>query len=151
MKHIVYPVLIGFLLGCTSSSNKDIAVDTTTDSETDEIVTPSGLRYTMVTEGSGPRVENGKQITTHCILTLEDGSVVWSSRDDGQEFVFVQGETPLIAGFTEILSYMKEGDRLNVFIPSELGYGSRGRNPIPPNTNLLYDIEVLKVEDRPDL
>jgi FKBP-type peptidyl-prolyl cis-trans isomerase len=46
---------------------------------------------------------------------------------------------------------MKEGDRLKVHIPSQLGYGPAGRGSIPPNANLIFDIEVLTVGERSDL
>jgi FKBP-type peptidyl-prolyl cis-trans isomerase len=136
-----------FSISCNSTSNKEIA----NEGNSDEITTASGLTYSMIQNGSGPKVENGKEVTTHCILTLEDGTLIWSSRDDGREYTFVQGVTSHLTGFEEVLSYMKEGDRLKVAIPGNLGYGPNGRDPIPPNATLIYDIEVLKVADRSDL
>jgi peptidylprolyl isomerase len=148
-KFFLLVLTVYLIVSCTSSSRQEIA--DASDSGTDEITTGSGLRYTMIQNGSGPEVENGKKITTHCILTLEDGTLIWSSRDDGREYVFVHGVTSHIPGFEEALSYMKEGDRLKVHIPSQLGYGPAGRGSIPPNANLIFDIEVLTVGERSDL
>jgi peptidylprolyl isomerase len=145
----LFVLVVLLTISCTSSSKKEIP--NASQSGTDEITTDSGLRYSITQTGSGPEVENGKQITAHCILTLEDGTLIWSSRDEGREYIFVQGVTSHIPGFEEALSYMKQGDRLKVHIPSNLGYGPGGRGSIPPNANLIFDIEVLAVGDRSDL
>lgn len=113
----------------------------------EEETTESGLKYTVLQEGEGNPVEKGKEIHAHCVLTLEDGKEIWSTRQT-EPFVFVKGETTLIPGFEEATGMMQTGDRFRVVIPPELGYGSRGAgDDIPPNATLIFDIEIMNVED----
>ena len=51
----------------------------------------------------------------------------------------------MISGVTEALLDMREGDKVRLFIPSYLGYGERGNGPIPPNADLVFDVELLKM------
>ena len=148
MRYLVTLISISLLFSCSKGSE---SISVGEESSSDLTTTSSGLQYNIYQLGTGPKVENGKQITTHCILTLQDGTKIWSTRDDDQPYVFVQGVTSHIAGFEEGLSYMKEGDRAHIVIPSRLGYGANGMGPIPGNADLIYDIEVLKVANQPDL
>ena len=54
-------------------------------------------------------------------------------------------EAQLIAGFKEALMTMKIGDKIRVFIPPHLGYGEQGGGPIPPNANLIFDLEITGI------
>jgi len=114
--------------------------------------TSTGLKYTVLQEGNGPKVEDGKEIHSQCVLSLEDGKVVWDTRKDGKEFTFIKGKISLIPGFEEAIGMMREGDRYKVVIPPNLGYGSAGAGTdIPPNATLIFDIEVVKVSEPSDL
>jgi len=112
-----------------------------------QMTTESGLKYSIINKGDGPKAEDGKEIHTHCILSLEGGKEIWSTRG-GETFNFVLGQTSLIPGFDETITLMQVGDRFEVTIPSELGYGERGAPPdIPPHATLIFDIEVMDVVD----
>ena len=111
----------------------------------DLVTTDSGLKYTDVTEGTGASPEVGQVVTVHYTGTLEDGTKFDSSRDRGQPFKFKIGVGQVIKGWDEGVGTMKVGGRRNLVIPPELGYGSRGIGPIPPNSTLLFDVELLKV------
>jgi len=55
-------------------------------------------------------------------------------------------ETQLIAGFKEGMLMMKVGDKLRLFIPAHLGYGPQGSGPIPPNSDLVFDLEIVGMD-----
>jgi FKBP-type peptidyl-prolyl cis-trans isomerase FklB len=106
--------------------------------------TKSGLQYKVVKSGSGKTPKLNDRVTTHYRGTLIDGTEFDSSYKRNQPATFpVNG---VISGWTEALQLMKEGDKWQLFIPSDLAYGQRGSGPdIGPNEVLIFDIELLKV------
>ncbi|QDU06633.1 FKBP-type peptidyl-prolyl cis-trans isomerase [Gimesia chilikensis] len=106
--------------------------------------TKSGLQYKVVKSGSGKTPKLDDRVTTHYRGTLIDGTEFDSSYKRNQPATFpVNG---VIGGWTEALQLMKEGDKWQLFIPSDLAYGERGSGPdIGPNEVLIFDIELLKV------
>ncbi len=111
----------------------------------DLTVTDSGLKYTDLVEGTGASPEKGQLVTVHYTGTLEDGTKFDSSRDRNEPFKFKIGVGQVIKGWDEGVASMKVGGRRQLTIPPELGYGSRGIGPIPPNSTLLFDVELLNV------
>jgi peptidylprolyl isomerase len=111
----------------------------------DTVTTDSGLQYTDVVEGTGDSPEPGQLVTVHYTGTLPDGTKFDSSRDRGQPFKFKIGVGQVIKGWDEGVGTMKVGGRRNLVIPPDLGYGSRGIGPIPPNSTLLFDVELIKI------
>ncbi|MFM2428939.1 MAG: hypothetical protein RLZZ511_152 [Cyanobacteriota bacterium] len=120
----------------------------TTEKKMSEIVsTPSGLKYEVITAGTGATPQAGQTVVVHYTGTLEDGSKFDSSRDRNQPFKFRLGAGQVIKGWDEGLAMMKVGDRRNLILPPELGYGSRGAGGvIPPNATLNFDVELLGIE-----
>jgi FKBP-type peptidyl-prolyl cis-trans isomerase len=108
--------------------------------------TESGLYYILITEGTGPQVEAGKKVTVHYTGTLIDGTKFDSSYDRNQPFEVVVGERRVIKGWDEGLQKMKVGEKCKLIIPSVLGYGEYDMGVIPPNSILIFDMEILKVE-----
>ena len=108
--------------------------------------TASGLQYEVLTEGSGPKPTLRSSVTTHYHGTLINGTVFDSSYQRGQPATFpVNG---VIAGWTEALQLMGEGAKYRLYIPSELAYGKRGAGrDIPGDTALIFDVELLKVNN----
>lgn len=105
---------------------------------------PSGLEYKVLTEGSGKMPKAEDTVTVHYKGTLIDGTEFDSSYKRGQPATFqVKG---VIKGWTEALQLMKEGSKWQLFIPPELGYGERGGGPIPPNSTLIFEVELLAVK-----
>ena len=107
---------------------------------------PSGLQYEVITQGTGKKPTLGSSVTTHYHGTLINGTVFDSSYQRGQPATFpVNG---VIAGWTEALQLMPEGSKYRLYIPSDLAYGKRGAGrDIPGDTALIFDVELLKVNN----
>lgn len=125
--------------------------------------TPSGLEYKIIQKGAGKKPADGANVYIHYAGYLEDGTLFDSSYEEVnktfgkfdanraaqngyQPFPFQYGKKDgLIPGFIEGLNAMSFGDKAVVFIPSKLGYGERGAGTvIPPNTNIIFEIEMLE-------
>ena len=98
------------------------------------------------TIGNGLEVKNHSKLSVHYIGRLEDNTVFDSSYDRGQFFDFQIGIRKVILGWETGLLGMREGGKRTIFIPYQLAYGESGAgNLIPPKSNLIFDIEVIKV------
>lgn len=110
------------------------------------VTTPSGLKYKEIKVGTGALPTAGQTVFVHYVGTLENGTKFDSSRDRNSPFSFKLGVGQVIKGWDEGLSTMKVGGRRQLTIPAELGYGSRGAGGvIPPNSVLIFDVELLSV------
>ncbi len=98
------------------------------------------------TIGNGLEVKNHSKVSVHYIGKLEDNTVFDSSYDRGQFFDFQIGVRQVILGWETGLLGMKEGGKRTIFIPYQLAYGESGAGSlIPPKSNLIFEIEVIKV------
>ena len=109
------------------------------------------LKIEDFTVGSGETAENGKTVIVHYDGFLSDagkkGKKFDSSRDRGQPFDFQLGTGQVIQGWDRGVKGMKVGGKRTLTIPPELGYGARGAGGvIPPNAELIFDVELLGVE-----
>jgi len=103
---------------------------------------PSGLQYTILTEGEGPKPLATNKVTCHYHGTLIDGTVFDSSVRRGQPASFPLNA--VIKGWTEGLQLMPTGSKWRFFIPSHLGYGERQVSAqIGPNSTLIFDVELI--------
>lgn len=106
------------------------------------------LQVTDTTVGTGTEAIDGKKVTVHYTGTLINGTKFDSSRDRNVPFVFTLGSGMVIAGWDMGVKGMKVGGVRKLVIPSHLAYGSRSvGSQIPPNSTLIFEIELLKVED----
>jgi peptidylprolyl isomerase len=112
----------------------------------EEQTTSSGLKYTDEVVGTGDSPRKGENVTVHYTGRLTDGKKFDSSVDRGQPFAFTIGVGQVIRGWDEGVMSMKVGGKRRLVIPPDLGYGSRGAgSAIPPNAELIFDVELLKV------
>jgi peptidylprolyl isomerase len=112
----------------------------------DEQVTASGLKYTDEVVGSGDSPTKGKKVTVHYTGKLTNGKKFDSSVDRGQPFSFTIGVGQVIKGWDEGVMSMKVGGKRTLVIPAALGYGAQGAGgAIPPNAELVFDVELLGV------
>jgi FKBP-type peptidyl-prolyl cis-trans isomerase FklB len=104
---------------------------------------PSGLQYKVIKEGTGKTPTLDDKVKTHYRGRLIDGKEFDSTykRNQPAEFA-LKG---VIKGWTEALLLMKEGSKWELYIPPNLAYGEKGRPGIPPNSTLVFEIELLEV------
>ena len=108
------------------------------------VTTTSGLQYTVLQAGTGATHPNATdRVKVHYHGTLIDGTVFDSSVDRGEPISF--GLNQVIAGWTEGLQLMVEGEKTRLFIPSELAYGNRSAGKIKPGSTLIFDVELLGI------
>jgi FKBP-type peptidyl-prolyl cis-trans isomerase len=109
--------------------------------------TESGLRYQILQNGTGTQATKGATVSVHYKGQLTDGTVFDSSYKRKEPIEFALGMGQVIAGWDEGVSLLKVGDKARFVIPSNLGYGSRGAGgAIPPNANLIFDVELVSVK-----
>jgi FKBP-type peptidyl-prolyl cis-trans isomerase FklB len=113
----------------------------------DGVVTlASGLQYKILKKGSGKQPKATDSVTVNYRGTLVDGTEFDSSYKRGQPATFpVNGVIP---GWTEALQLMKEGAKWQLFIPANLAYGERGQRGIPPNSVLIFEVELISVNKK---
>ena len=109
--------------------------------------TESGLRYQILQKGDGIKAEKGKTVSVHYKGTLTDGTVFDSSYKRNAPIDFALGMGQVISGWDEGVALLKVGDKARFVIPSHLGYGAQGAGGvIPPNANLIFDVELMDVK-----
>ncbi|NER10812.1 Peptidyl-prolyl cis-trans isomerase (rotamase)-cyclophilin family [Muriicola jejuensis] len=124
---------------------------------------PSGLKLMVIEEGTGEKPKIGQQVLVNYAGYLENGDLFDSNYEEiarkyqvfdpkrkmggGYEpFPMTYSmEANLISGFKEGLLTMKVGDKIRVFIPPHLGYGQQGLGPVPPNADLVFDLEITGI------
>ena len=106
--------------------------------------TESGLQYDILTEGEGETPVDTSTVTVHYAGTLIDGTGFDSSYERNEPATFRLDR--VIPGWTEGLQLMRPGSKYKFFIPSSLGYGERGAGSIPPNSVLIFEVELLSFE-----
>lgn len=123
----------------------DAAKESATPSDTTWVKTASGLKYTVLKEGTGISPKATDNVTVHYTGRLLDGTVFDSSVDRGAPLTFALNQ--VIAGWTEGLQLMKEGGKDVFYLPSDIAYGETGTpgGPIPPNAPLIFEVELIKV------
>ena len=131
----------------TASSSFTNQKETLSNQTSEEfITTSSGLQYRILNEGSGDESpEPESVVSVHYRGKLTNGLEFDSSYQRNQPASFpVNG---VIRGWTEALQLMKEGDKWELIIPPDLGYGSKGAgNIIPPDSTLIFEVELLEIE-----
>lgn len=104
---------------------------------------PSGIQYTIVKEGTGPKPSPKSEIKAHYAGRLLDGKEFDSSYRRNQPFT--ARLTQLIRGWQEVLPLMPEGSKWRLWIPSDLAYGDNGVPGIPGGATLDFEVELLQI------
>jgi FKBP-type peptidyl-prolyl cis-trans isomerase len=115
-----------------------------------KVTTKDGLKYTVLTQAKAGAKEakSGDQVSVHYTGWLPTGKKFDSSKDRNQPFQFALGAGQVIKGWDEGVAGMKVGEKRKLVIPSELGYGERGagNGDIPPNSTLIFEVELLDIK-----
>lgn len=108
--------------------------------------TESGLQYLVLEPGTGQQHPKATDtVTVHYHGTLLDGTVFDSSVERGEPIEF--GLHQVIKGWTEGLQLMVVGEKIRLFIPSDLAYGNRAAGAIAPGSTLIFDVELLGINE----
>ena len=123
--------------------------------------TESGLGYVITEDGEGQAVSGDKTINTHYAVYFEDGSLLDTSiKSVAEAFNMVNPKRPyqpiaaqvgpdarMIEGFKEGLRLLKVGDKATLYLPYTLAYGESGNRGIPPMSNLIFEVEIVSVQE----
>jgi FKBP-type peptidyl-prolyl cis-trans isomerase len=110
------------------------------------VTLPSGLQYKILTAGTGPKPALTDTVSCNYRGTFVNGTEFDSSYKGGKPVSFpVNG---VIKGWTEALQLMPVGSKWQLFIPSDLAYGPGGRPGMPPNSTLVFEVELLSVQEK---
>jgi FKBP-type peptidyl-prolyl cis-trans isomerase FkpA len=151
LRSLMLSLLLLPLLGCGSDSDSgdpakvtyspELGVDLAAMEHRD-----SGLYLQDLQPGTGDEATLGRKVTVHYTGWLPEGKQFDSSRSAGRTpFSFTPGQHGVIAGWEEGIVGMKVGGVRKLVIPSSLGYGAQGNGPIPPNSVLVFDVELLSI------
>jgi len=108
--------------------------------------TSSGLYYRDVQPGTGAEATAGRTVAVHYTGWLPNGEQFDSSRERGEPIEFALGRGEVIQGWDEGVAGMKMGGKRKLVIPAPLGYGASGSGPIPANSVLVFDVELMRVQ-----
>jgi FKBP-type peptidyl-prolyl cis-trans isomerase FklB len=129
------------------SNKKDGAAFLAANATKEGVVTlPSGLQYKVLVAGTGPKPAATDTVVCNYKGTLLDQTEFDSSYKRGQPATF--GVGGVIKGWTEALQLMPTGSKWQLFIPADLAYGERGRDPIGPNATLIFEVELLSIQPK---
>lgn len=108
----------------------------------------SDLIITDLQVGTGAEAVKGALISVHYVGTFKEGSKFDSSIDRGRPLEFVLGSGRVIKGWDQGILGMRVGGKRRLFIPAHLAYGDRAVGPIPPQSDLVFEVELFSVLTR---
>ena len=129
---LILSALLVFGMGCNKGNTEEME---------------NGLIIEDLVVGEGTEAQDYNKVVVNYTGTLEDGSVFDSSLNPGREpFTFTLGVGSVIKGWDLGVKGMKVGGKRKLTIPPELGYGERNTGVIPPNSTLIFEVDLLEVE-----
>jgi len=113
------------------------------------ITTKSGLQYLDILTGEGSVPETGNIVKMHYIVSLPDGTIIYTTHSSDKPEVVVWGRSELLPGWEEGVAMMKAGGKAKLVLPPELALGAEGSGNVPPNSQIIMEIELVSVELAP--
>lgn len=148
MKRKIYRILLlcflsSLVFACTTTKK--------TITEEDYKYTDNNIKYLDLREGSGPMPEIGKKVEIKLKLTDEKGNVIEDSFATGRTVSFTvrpidSDKLEVIKGLQDGIMTMKQGGHRKLWVPPEMGFGSRSHTNFEPNSTLIIEVELLKVK-----
>merc|ERR1712045_420561 len=134
---------MGLLLG----EEHQVHVFQANSATTKYLIFSMGVDIETMKEGDGATFPaKGQKVTCHYTLTLTNGKKIDSSKDRGEHFSFKIGKGEVIQGWDQGLAKMSVGQRAKLTVSPDMGYGAKGiPGTIPPNSTLVFDVELIKV------
>jgi FKBP-type peptidyl-prolyl cis-trans isomerase FklB len=108
------------------------------------VTLPSGLQYKTIKEGEGKSPRPSDTVEVNYRGTLIDGTEFDSSFKRGEPATFPLNQ--VISGWTEAMQLMKEGGKMEIFVPADLAYGEQTTGIIGPNSTLIFEVELISVK-----
>jgi len=138
------------VLESTATSDEPTAVPTSEPIVLEgATTTDSGLQYLEVDPGSGRAPVAGDLVSMNAVISLADGTEIANSLQNGQAITVVLGRNELLPGWEEGLALMKAGGKAKMVLPPDLAFGEEGYGAIPPNSQVVLDVELLSVDEPP--
>jgi len=128
-----------------SDSGQNAPVDGNANTNPGQSGLQSDMKIETLAEGSGAEAKNGDIISVHYTGTLQDGTKFDSSLDRGEPFTFTLGQGNVIQGWEMGILGMKVGEKRKLTIPPNLAYGNNAVGPIPANSTLFFEVELLSI------
>lgn len=135
MNRFLSAVVVFSMVGCGSG----------TEGPTPPTSGPSQLETEDIVVGTGATAASGDTLTVHYIGSFLDGRVFESSYTVGRPYTFRLGAGQVIAGWDQGLPGIKVGGKRRLTIPAALAYGAQGNPPIPPNTPIRFEVELMSL------
>ena len=107
--------------------------------------TKNGVKYETLKEGAGDELKPGRVAAFHYVGTLENGTTFDSSRKNGKPYKVTIGSGQLIRGWEEGLPGMRVGEIRKLWVPAKMAYGEIEKTGIPPNSNLIFEVELMEI------
>jgi uncharacterized damage-inducible protein DinB len=145
----VLPLFLLSLIACVAFGQFDPKMPAGVPEVTGPVVENLTMHYIDIVVGNGAPAAPGKQYTVHYTGWLRNGTKFDSSVDRKEPLKFVQGRRLVIAGWETGFEGMKVGGKRRLFVPYQLAYGETGQGSIPPKSELIFDVELLGVDDVP--
>jgi FKBP-type peptidyl-prolyl cis-trans isomerase len=119
----------------------------------DTLTSVTGLKYVRIQAGNGTMPKSGSRLTVHYTGRLTSGEVFDSTEENDAPFRFRLGKREVIPGWDQGFLLMSEGEKGVLIVPPHLAYGERGSGErpdgtysVPPNSTLIFEVELLKVK-----
>lgn len=133
----------------TSDATATLAVTPTLYVLQGATTTSTGLQYLEESAGSGETPKSGEIITIHYIASLPDGTELANTYTNGEPISILWGANRLLPGWEEGVGMMKPGGKAKLVLPADLAFGEQGYGSVPPNSQLVMEVELLSVETAP--
>ena len=106
----------------------------------------SGLKYIIHEQGDGPKPNRGQRVYVNFSGALTNGQVFDNSYERGLPYGFVLGTNSVVRGWDEGIAKLNQGGKATFFVPPKLGYGATGNDKVPPNSEMIFYVELFDIQ-----